>query len=70
MNTFDILPRQEAPTSGWSVEYSFLKAVEDAALADYGESVHLEGVEAVLMAAFDALAVYFPPGRAAGPQEQ
>ena len=67
MDMFDILPRQEAPTSGWSVDYSFLKAVEDAALAEYGESVHMEGVEAVLMAAFDALAVYFPNGLMARP---
>ena len=65
--TFDILPRQEAPKSGWSVNYEFLRAVETTALEVYNENVHLEGVEAVLMAAFDALAWYFPNGLMARP---
>ena len=62
MNTFDILPRQDEPTNGWTIDYSFLRGVQEGAAADYGESVHLEGVEAVLLAAFEALAVYFPNG--------
>ena len=61
MNTFNILPQQEEPTNGWQIEYSFLRAVEDGAL-DRGERVHLEGVEAVLLTAFDLLSVYFPNG--------
>lgn len=62
MNTFDILPQQAAPTEGWTVDYSFLNEVRNVAYRDYDEGVHLEGVEAVLLAAFDALAVFFPSG--------
>ena len=61
MNTFNILPQQEEPTIGWQIEYSFLRAVKDGAAAR-GERVHLEGVAAVLLAAFDLLSVYFPNG--------
>jgi hypothetical protein len=65
MNTFDILPAQPEPTEGWEIDYAFLEAVEGAAL-ERGEYVHLEGVEAVLLAAFDLLAVYFPSGLRGG----
>lgn len=64
MNTFDILPEatQSQQDGGWRVECEFLDAVADAALSDYGESVKWEQVEAVLLAAFDALRVFFPNG--------
>jgi len=62
INTFDILPAQQEPTGGWQIEYSFLQAVGDKADRDYGWFVETEAVEAVLLAAFDCLAVFFPNG--------
>jgi len=61
MNTFDILPQQKEPTNGWVVDYSFLRAVQDKANTR-GEWVSTTGIEAVLLAAFDLLNVYFPNG--------
>lgn len=61
MNTFDILPAQPEPTEGWEIEYSFLRAVEDG-VRDRGERVSEEGVEAVLLTAFEMLSIYFPNG--------
>lgn len=62
MNTFDILPEQDEPTDGWTVDYSFLNEVRNIAYINYSEDVHLEGVEAVALAVFDALSSYFPNG--------
>lgn len=61
MNTFEILPAQPNQDGGWTVEYSFLKAVTDEA-RESGEMVAMEGTEAILLAAFKLLSAYFPNG--------